>query len=134
MTTSSGTPEIDFYHEGAWLGYTSDTEGAFSTGTLTDFRVKFTANANIEAITFLSPIPQWNDAGETTVYFHVPFDYWVFDMILIFLGLGMIILSSLYGAYKIRNDPDMNTVIIVLLLLMFGFALFLGGIGFVGGG
>lgn len=80
------------------------------------------------------PPPEWNDAGDTTVYFHVPFDYWAFDMILIFLGLGMIILSSLYAAYKIRNDPDMDTLIVVLLLFMFGCALFLGGIGFVGGG
>ena len=83
--------------------------------------------------TYTPPTEEWKGVGETTVYFHVPFDYWAFDMILIFLGLGMIILGSLYGAYKIRNDPDMDTVIIVLLLFMFGCALFLGGIGFVGG-
>ena len=78
--------------------------------------------------------PRWQIIGSITVIFHVLFDYWAFDMILIFLGLAMIILGSLYAAYKIQNEPDRDTIAIVLLLFMFGFGLFLGGIGFLGGG
>ena len=121
-------------YDGAWDYVFDTTSGNLPSGTITDLRlISYNANS-FSSVTFLLPIPQWNDAEDITVYFHVPFDYWAFDMLLIFLGLGMIILSTLYGAYKIRNDPDMNTMLVVLLLFMFGFALFLGGIGFVGGG
>ena len=98
MTTSSGTPEIDFYFD-AWLGYTSNTEGDFPDGTLTDFRIKFTDSANVEAIAFLSPIPQWNIVGEAELIFSVPLDETGLNMMLIFLGLFMIPASTLFLVY-----------------------------------
>jgi len=52
VTTSSGTPQADYYVS-AWAGYSSETRGGLTSGTLTDIRLKFTANANIAAITFI---------------------------------------------------------------------------------
>ena len=127
MTTSSGTPEIDFYFD-AWLGYTSNTEGDFPDGTLTDFRIKFTDSANVEAITFLSPIPQWNIVGEAELIFSVPIDESGLDMMLIFLGLLMIPASTLYLVKGGRSEASMDKLFFGLIAFVLGWALFLGGI------
>ena len=127
MTTSSGTPEIDFYFD-AWLGYTSNTEGDFPDGTLTDFRIKFTDSANVEAITFLSPIPQWNNVGEAELIFSVPIDESGLNMMLIFLGLAMIPASVLYLAKGGKSEMSSNKFYYGLIAFVMGWALFLGGI------
>ena len=127
MTTSSGTPDIDFYFD-AWLGYTSNTEGNFPDGTLTAFRIKFTYSANIEAITSLSPIPQWNIVGEAELIFSVPLDETGLDMMLIFLGLLMIPASTLYLVKGGRSEASMDKLFFGLIAFVLGWALFLGGI------
>ena len=128
MTTSSGTPEIDLYHEGAWLGYSSDTSGSFPTGTLTDIRIRFTDSANIEAINFLSPIPQWNEINEAELIFIVVFDEWALDMGLIFLGLLLIPASTVYMAKGGLKDASMTKVFFAIVAFVIGCALFVGGI------
>ena len=127
MTTSSGTPQIDFYVTD-WVGYTSDTSGSFPTGTLTDFRINFTATANIEAIAFLSPIPQWNNAGTAILLFAVLYDSWGINVLLIFFGLCLIPISVIYLVKGGKDDASMDKVFYGLVAFIFGWALFLGGI------
>ena len=126
MTTTSGTPYIDFYITD-WLGYTNDTSGSFPSGTLTDTRIKFTATANIQAITFFSPIPGWNIKGPAELLINAPFDYWAFNMFLILFGLVLVVASGCYLAYCIKGDMSQDKLFYFLIAFMFGWGLFLGG-------
>ncbi len=128
MSTSSGTPEIDFYNSGAWVGYTSETEGYLESGTLTDFKLKFTDDANIAAVTFLITPPQWYEVSEAELIFIVPIDETGLDMLLIFLGLFMIPASTLYLVKGGRSGMSMDKLFFGLIAFVIGWALFLGGI------
>jgi hypothetical protein len=127
MTTSSGTPEADFYITD-WLGYSSATSGDFPDGTLTDIRLKFTDFANIEALIFYSPIPQWYTVGIAILQFIVPLNTIMLDGLLILLGLCMIPASTLYLAYGVKHDRSSNRLFYGLIILMLGFGLLIGGI------
>ena len=128
VTTSSGIPQVDFYIDAAWLGYTSDTSGSFPDGTLTDLRLKFTDSADVEAITFYTPIPQWNEAGVAELIFSVPYDYWALNMILIFGGLILMLVSVCIVAVKVRDRTiTQDAGILLLFLFCVGWGLFIGG-------
>ena len=127
MITSSGIPQIDFYITD-WLGYTSDTSGSFPSGTLTDLRIKFTDSANIESITFVSPIPQWNNAGTAILIFAVLYDPWGINVLLIFFGLCLIPISVIYLVKGGKNEMSMDKVFYGIVVFILGWALFLGGI------
>lgn len=128
ITTSSGTPESDYYVNGAWAGYSSETSGTLADGTLTDFRLKFTDTANVEAITFLLCVPQWRDVGEVELLFSVPIDETGLDMLLIFLGLIMIPFSTLYLVKGGKSGMSRDKLFYGLIAFVMGWALFLGGI------
>lgn len=72
--------------------------------------------------------PQWEQAGEATLLFNVPFDMWGYNTGLIILGLCMIPVSMLYLAYGIKHDRSSNRLFYGLILLFMGFGLFIGGI------
>jgi len=127
MTTSSGTPEIDFY-VGAWAGYTNATSGTLDSGTLTDMRIKFTASADISAITFSYQLPEWNLINEIDLFFNIPYDEWPLNFGLIFLGLLMIPASTIYMAKGGREEVSMTKVFFALVAFILGWALFIGGI------
>jgi hypothetical protein len=84
------------------------------------------------AITYSYRFSFWQEINEIKVYFHIPFDYWAVDMFFIIFGLGLLVLSSVYAAYKIKNNPNTETIFIIILVFMIGLGLFLGGIGFGG--
>jgi hypothetical protein len=127
LTTSSGTPESDYYVS-AWTGYSSDTEGALANGTLTDLKLKFTDDANVAAITFFIAPPQWYESGEAELIFTVPLDETGLNMLLIFLGLIMIPLSTLYLVKGGRSEMSSDKLFYGLIAFVMGWALFLGGI------
>jgi hypothetical protein len=127
MNTSLGTPEVDFY-DGSWLGYSTETEGEFSIGTtVTDFRLKFTDNANIISLTF-TDVTKWQDAGTVIIYFEVPIFEGSLNALLIFLGLIMIPASTLYFVKGGKEEMSGNKVYYCLIVFTVGWALFLGGI------
>jgi hypothetical protein len=119
--------EVDFY-DGSWLGYSSETEGEFSIGsTVTDFRLKFTDNANIISLKFTDRTG-WYDAGTATIWFEVPVFTGSFDALLIFLGLILIPASTLYFVKGGKDEMSGNKVYYCLIAFVIGWALFLGGI------
>lgn len=127
MNTDLGTPEIDFY-DGAWLGYSSATSGEFSIfTTVTDFRLKFTANANIISLTFFDAV-RWQDTGTAVIIFWTAVFEGSLDALLIFLGLIMIPASTLYFVKGGKDEMSSNKVYYCLIAFVIGWALFLGGI------
>jgi hypothetical protein len=127
VTTSSGVPQTDYY-VGAWAGYSSETSGDLATGTLTDVRIKFTDSANIAAITFLSPIPQWNQINEVQLIFNIPLDEWALNMFLILLGMILVPASTGYLVYGGKNSFSTDKLLYGLFAFMMGWALIFGGI------
>lgn len=127
MSTSLGTPEVDFYN-GAWLGYSTETEGEFSVDTtVTDFRLKFTDNANIMSLTFIDFLG-WHGAGTAIIMFEVPVFTGSLNALLIFLGLIMIPASTLYFVKGGRSEMSADKLFYTLIAFVIGWALFLGGI------
>ena len=127
LTTSAGIPQSDYYVD-AWAGYSSETEGYLASGTLTDFKLNFTDDANVAAITFFIAPPQWYESGEVELLFTVPIDETGLDMLLIFLGLIMIPLSTLYLVKGGRSEMSSDKLFYGLIAFTIGWALFLGGI------
>jgi len=126
VSTSSGTPQFDHY-VAAWIGYSSETRGELTSGTLTDIRLKFTASANIAAIKFIDT-KMWQVVDTKTVYIHVPYDYWALNMSLIFGGLIIMLLSTCIIAKKVRDkNISKDAGMILLLLFCVGWGLFIGG-------
>jgi len=127
LTTGSGTPQSDYYID-AWAGYSSETEGYLASGTLTDFKLKFTDDANVAAITFFIAPPQWYESGEVELLFSAPIDETGLNMLLIFLGLIMMPLSTLYLVKGGRSEMSSNKLFYGIIAFTIGWALFLGGI------
>ena len=127
LTTGAGTPQSDYYVD-AWAGYSSETEGYLASGTLTDFKLKFTDDANVAAVTFLIAPPQWYEVSEAELLFSAPIDETGLDMLLIFLGLIMIPLSTLYLVKGGRSEMSSDKLFYGLIAFVMGWALFLGGI------
>jgi hypothetical protein len=128
IVTSSGTPQTDFYIDGAWVGYSSDTEGDLAAGTLTDVRVKFTDSANIAEINFLYIAPQWYLVGSAILQFAMPFDMWALNMFLILLGMILVPTSTGYLVYGGKNSFSTDKLLYGLFAFMMGWALIIGGI------
>jgi len=70
----------------------------------------------------------WVEVGEAILIFSVPFDYWALNMILVFGGLILMLVSVCIIAVKVR-DRTINNDSGVLLLFLFcvGWGLFIGG-------
>jgi len=142
LNTSSGVPQTDYYVS-AWAGYSSETSGALATGTLTDFRIMFTASANIEAITFLYILPQWYTVatsqlwfetprwevvGTAELIFSVPIDETALNWFLILLGMFMVPASTLYLVKGGKDNMSMNKVFYFIVAFLFGWGLIFIGV------
>lgn len=140
--TSIGTPQVDFYIDGAWDGYDASTSGTFTEGTLTDFRIKFTGYADFIEFLILDG-REWNVIDNIDIYFNILgwkviqsviitfISFWLtyaLDFFLIFLGLIMMPSSMMYLVYEQKRELSMNRAFLALLAFMIGCALFVGGI------
>jgi len=128
INTTLGTPQTDYYVEGAWLGYSSDVAGTFDNGTLTDVRIKFTDSANIAEINFRLPIDGWGSINIVLFIFTIPWDTTTLNAFTIFLGLFMIPASTLYLVKGGKDNMSMNKVFFFIVAFILGWALVIGGI------
>lgn len=71
---------------------------------------------------------KWMEVGEAELIFNVPLDETGLDMLLIFLGLIMIPLSTLYLVKGGRSEMSSDKLFYGLIAFAIGWALFLGGI------
>ena len=71
---------------------------------------------------------EWMEVGEAELIFTVPLDETGLDMLLIFLGLIMIPLSTLYLVKGGRSEMSSDKLFYGLIAFVMGWALFLGGI------
>ena len=78
-------------------------------------------------------IREWNVINDPVVIFSVAFDTWSFDILLLFLGLVIIPLSTLYLAYGGKNNMSTDKLLYGLLAFVMGWGLFIGGIVILGG-
>ena len=74
------------------------------------------------------PPPKWNEVGKAELFFTVPIDETGLDILLIFLGLIMIPLSTLYLVKGGRSEMSSDKLFYGLIAFAIGWALFLGGI------
>ena len=122
--------DINFYDEAGYSNYDAtrgDWQGA--TGTFTDFHLTFytATTITISAITFFDS-HMWQEVDSVTVYIQVPFDYWAFNMFLIFLGLVIVVASACLIAYSVRTGSvSRDRTMYLLFLFMLGWGLVLGG-------
>ena len=130
VSTSTVDPELWFYdYVGGWSAPTVDeTSGFLTSGTVTDFKLLLDATITIFTISFLSPLPDWHEAGEAVIIFAVLFDEWALDMGLIFLGLFLIPASTIYMAKGGLKEASMTKVFFALVAFILGWAFFIGGI------
>ena len=70
----------------------------------------------------------WNIINEVDLVFIVPIDETGLNMLLVFLGLGMIPVSVIYLVWGGKNEMSMDKVFYGIVVFIFGWALFLGGI------
>ncbi|HUW45529.1 MAG TPA: hypothetical protein VMW50_07005, partial [Dehalococcoidia bacterium] len=126
VTTSSGTPQVDFY-VAAWAGYSSETRGTLASGTLTDIRLKFTASANIATIKFIDT-HMWQEVGEAIIYFQVPIDQTGLNWWLIILGMCMVPASGVYFVLGGKDKMSMDKVFYCIVAFMLGWALIFIGV------
>lgn len=67
---------------------------------------------------------------EDIIYFYllIPFDYWAYDMLLLFLGLVLMVVAACYFVYGGRKEFNTNKIFWAFVMFAIGCALFLGGI------
>lgn len=121
---------------------TGITNGSLVGTTLIDFDILFYGDCELSAIMF-SGIVDWNVITSVDLWFNVfgwhiitsvvlgfliAFVTWSFDIFLLFLGLAMIPLSTIYLVKGGRSDMSMDKVFFGTVVFIFGWALFLGGI------
>ena len=70
----------------------------------------------------------WNNAGTAILTFSVLYDPWAVNVFLIFFGLCMIPISVIYLVKGGKDDMSMDKVFYGIVVFIFGWALFLGGI------
>ena len=75
------------------------------------------------------PPPEWDIINIAILLFTVLYDPWAVNVLLIFCGLGMIPLSVIYLVWGGKNGMSMDKVFYGIVVFIFGWALFLGGIG-----
>lgn len=132
LTSTGGSSDYGLYTyiDGAGSWTYDESQFLLDSGTMTDFRIVTSSSITISAITFWDS-HQWQEVDAVTVFIRVPFDYWAVDMALILIGLAMAVFSTCYIAYKVtydKNNLNLQTGLIVILLFMFGWGLFFGGI------
>jgi len=74
-------------------------------------------------------IVTWSAVDATTIIFYVDVDTWALEMLLIFGGLFVMIGSTTYATYQIRErNFSTDNVLYILLMFFIGAGLFFGGI------
>jgi hypothetical protein len=77
---------------------------------------------------YYSPLPQWSDVGEATLWFHVPMHPWGLNALLILLGMCLVVCSGVYLAKGGKNEISSDKVFYALVMFMLGWGLIVGGI------
>lgn len=141
-STSYGTSELSFYR-GSWSSYYNTTQGDLMGGTLTDIRLRFSEDANIINIILYKTPPQWHSFTFESIYFDLPnwhgftFEDIIFYLainvltlsyIMMLMGLVMIPVSTLFLVMGGRSDMSRDKMFLFLMIFLFGWAFFLGGI------
>lgn len=143
-STSNGDSYVSFGYDG-WSEYSSETTGSLYGGTLTDLHIKFNETANIIDITFESLPPEWhvfNDEGITfmldlpdwvtcpyvSFYIYIPINQATIDYVLMYVGLLLIPVSTLYLVWGGKEKMSTDKLLIFLLIFFTGVGLLLGGL------
>ena len=141
-STSYGTSDLSFYR-GSWSIYYNTTEGDLMGGTITDIRIRFSEDANIINILLYKTQPRWHSFDVETLYFDMP-NWHGFDVedliffipigiitisyIMMLCGLVMIPVSTIFLVIGGRSDMSRDKMFLFLIIFLFGWAFFLGGI------
>ena len=73
-------------------------------------------------------IGEWNEVEEVIIYFSVPYDYWGLNMVLVFGGLILMLVSVCIVAVKVRDRTiTQDSGMLFLVLFCVGWGLFIGG-------
>jgi hypothetical protein len=142
---STGSPDVNFY-VGSWSGYTENSNGTFSSGTLTNFKFTMAGNdAWISSMQFLMfqvpigwhPLPDagfsfqvqdWNAIGEAIFSFMLPIDEAGINMFFVVVGIALLPTSTVYIVYGGRRSLSRDKVFVFLILICLAFGLIAGGV------
>lgn len=127
---------------GSWQSWKVDKlTGVLESGTMTDFKLLLDGSTIISAIEFLDSLSFWWDIsfGELTIrvkdWAYVVsavlaflVDLYTYEWFFILLGLIMIPVSTLYLARGGKDDLSRDKTFLFLIIFLFGWAFFLGGI------
>ena len=72
--------------------------------------------------------PSWHNINTVALFFSVPFDMTGYNMALVFAGLIMIPVSTMYLAYGVKHDRSSERMFYGLIIFMVGFGLLVSGI------
>ena len=141
-STSFGTSELSFYL-GSWSSYYNTTQGDLMGGNLTDIRIRFSEDTNIINIFLYKTPPQWHSFTFESIYFdlpnwhgftfediifYIPINVLTLSYIMMLAGLVMIPVSTLFLVKGGRSDMSRDKMFLFLMIFLFGWAFFLGGI------
>ena len=108
------------------LLYCDDTPASVSSGNRSVY-VDFIEITNPSGNLIIS-VDQWDNAGIAILLFPVLYDPWALHVLIIFFGLGMIPVSVIYLVKGGKDGMSMDKVFYGIVVFIFGWALFLGGI------
>lgn len=72
--------------------------------------------------------PQWKEAGEPVLYFHVPSDKWGLNAGLVLLGMILVPASGMYLVKGGKSEASVDKVFFALIAFFLGWGLIIGGI------
>lgn len=107
------------------LLYCDDNPNSVTSGNRSVY-IDFIEITGSDSLVFL--FEQWNVVSTATLIFSVPLDYWGLNMILVFGGLILMLVSVCIIAVKVRNRTITNdSGVLLLFLFCVGWGLFIGG-------
>jgi hypothetical protein len=107
------------------LLYCDDNPASVSSGNRSVY-VDFIEITGSDGLVFL--FDQWNIVATAPLIFSVSFDYWALNMVLIFGGLVVMIVSACLIAVKVRDRTITDdSGMLALILFCVGWGLFAGG-------
>lgn len=145
LNSSLGQPQVDFYNASdGWLGYSSESEGQLPyNSNIIDVRFRFSDIGNITSLTFFDS-SGWRDTGLAVVLFRIKswisitiaiirffieaFSRFSFTAFFTLAGLIMIPVSTILLVKGGRSDMSRDKLFLFLMIFLFGWAFFLGGI------
>ena len=124
--------DSDYWPDGiVWLRY--ETTHTTNTQVRVDYaEIEYYATPpewrTVGTAELVFDVEGWNIINEVDLVFIVPIDETGLNMLLVFLGLGMIPVSVIYLVWGGKNEMSMDKVFYGIVVFIFGWALFLGGI------